>query len=240
MKTLILIFLIIFSASLFAQTDSLAIKIDADTVIITNYGVNENCCAMFDFQIVKENDSVLVITEIDTGQVCRCGNCNFDLEIKITDLPLGDYLVKIYRDWETFDRPVMFVGDIRFSFYPMHLPLTTFKYEGEQGPCYHEVVGLDDESFPDQIKLFNAYPNPFNPITNIEYYVKTHLNASPHINLSIYNLLGQKVATLVNKKQLAGTYKTKWDARDFPSGIYLYKIETANGIRETKKVILLK
>ena len=60
---------------------------------------------------------------------------------------------------------------------------------------------------------------------------------------SIYNLLGQKVATLVNKKQPAGTYNVEWDASGFSSGVYIYQL-TAKGQKPnalfTKKLILLK
>jgi len=87
--------------------------------------------------------------------------------------------------------------------------------------------------------LSQNYPNPFNPITNIEYRIKTHLNASQHINLSIYNLLGQKVATLVNKKQAAGNYKVEWDASCFATGVYYYKL-TARDYQHVKKMVLIK
>ena len=63
------------------------------------------------------------------------------------------------------------------------------------------------------------------------------------VELSIYNILGQKVATLVNKKQPAGTYNVQWDASGFASGIYIYQLK-ARGQKQstvlTKKLILLK
>jgi len=60
------------------------------------------------------------------------------------------------------------------------------------------------------------------------------------VELSIYNILGQKVATLVNKKQPAGIYHVEWDGSGFASGIYLYKIETRDGFSKTRKLVLLK
>jgi hypothetical protein len=59
------------------------------------------------------------------------------------------------------------------------------------------------------------------------------------VELSIYNLLGQKVATLVNQKQAAGRYQVQWDARDFASGVYYYRL-TAGSFVETKKLVLLR
>ena len=60
------------------------------------------------------------------------------------------------------------------------------------------------------------------------------------VELSVYNLLGQKVATLVDKKQQAGSYEVEWDASGFSSGVYLYKLKTSGGFEKVKKLILLK
>jgi len=94
-------------------------------------------------------------------------------------------------------------------------------------------------------KLFQNYPNPFNASTNIKYQLQTRLIASPlntpqHVNLSIYNMLGQQVTTLVDKKQAAGNYTVQWDASNFSSGLYYYKLKTDNGFSQTKKLLLLK
>jgi hypothetical protein len=59
------------------------------------------------------------------------------------------------------------------------------------------------------------------------------------VDLSIYNVLGQKVATLVNKKQPAGSYKVQWDASSISSGIFYYYLG-AGDFREVKKMVLLK
>ncbi|MBN1406467.1 MAG: FG-GAP repeat protein [Calditrichaceae bacterium] len=93
--------------------------------------------------------------------------------------------------------------------------------------------------FPDQFVLYQNYPNPFNPTTTIRYSVKTQNIASQHVDLSIYNILGQKVATLINKKQTAGKYQVKWNAEGFPSGLYFYRIK-ADKFMETKRMILIK
>jgi len=89
---------------------------------------------------------------------------------------------------------------------------------------------------PTGFELSQNYPNPFNPVTAIGY----QLSAISNVELSIYNLLGQKIATLVSEKQQAGYYQIQWDASGFASGIYLYMLVTDNGFIETKKLILLK
>jgi hypothetical protein len=58
--------------------------------------------------------------------------------------------------------------------------------------------------------------------------------------LSVYNILGQKMATLVSEKQVPGTYQAKWDAAGFASGVYLYKLETDKGFSSVKKLVLMK
>ncbi len=92
---------------------------------------------------------------------------------------------------------------------------------------------------PEKFELFDNYPNPFNPATNIKYM----LPEESKVNLSIYNLRGQLVETLVQKKQVAGIYTTNWSATNFASGVYFYRIrvESSNGIDVlSKKMILVK
>ena len=88
---------------------------------------------------------------------------------------------------------------------------------------------------PSDFKLYHNYPNPFNPITNIKFDIPK----SSFVKLVVYNSLGQEVATLVDEKLSAGSYETNWDGTNFPSGVYLYKLETGYFI-ETRKMVLLK
>jgi len=69
--------------------------------------------------------------------------------------------------------------------------------------------------------------------------ISYQLSVSSIIELSIYNLLGQKVTTLVSKKQLPGHYKTEWNASGFASGIYIYRLQTGNHSM-MKKCLLIK
>jgi hypothetical protein len=89
--------------------------------------------------------------------------------------------------------------------------------------------------YPNAIALNQNYPNPFNPTTAIGY----QLSAISNVELGIYNLLGQKIATLVSERQLAGQYSIEWVASRFPSGVYYYKLQT-DGFQDVKKMILLK
>ena len=93
----------------------------------------------------------------------------------------------------------------------------------------------EHNKLPVQFKLHQNYPNPFNPVTIISW----QLAVSSHVNLSIYNILGQKVVTLVDKKQSAGHHQIKWDASGLASGIYLYHLKV-NEHEISKKMVLMK
>jgi hypothetical protein len=99
------------------------------------------------------------------------------------------------------------------------------------------VVGITGSplNVPFVYSLNQNYPNPFNPVTVISY----QLPVSSEVELSIYNLLGQKVATLVSGKQTLGTYNVNWDAGGFASGVYLYRLQAGDYV-QTKKLILLR
>ena len=88
--------------------------------------------------------------------------------------------------------------------------------------------------------LFQNYPNPFNPVTKIRYIIP-NIGQQKYkmVILKIFNILGQEISILVNKKQNPGVYEVKWDGSRFPSGIYFYQLKTDN-IIETKKMVLLK
>jgi len=85
-------------------------------------------------------------------------------------------------------------------------------------------------------ELLNNYPNPFNPRTVISY----RLSVISHVELTIYNLLGQPVVALVSGRQAAGSYQVEWDAATFASGVYYYQLRTDAGFMQTKKLVLMK
>lgn len=84
-------------------------------------------------------------------------------------------------------------------------------------------------------RLFNAYPNPFNPATTISYYIPR----PSHVDLKITDMLGREVTTLVNEEQNSGEYKVQFDARTLPSGVYIYTIQ-AGDYRASRKLMLVK
>ncbi len=84
--------------------------------------------------------------------------------------------------------------------------------------------------------LNQNYPNPFNPTTVINY----QLPIISLVDLSIFSLTGKKVITLVSEEQPAGIFKVEWNASNFASGLYFYRLETDQGFVRSRKLILLK
>ncbi len=105
----------------------------------------------------------------------------------------------------------------------------------ELGDKLTGIFAGDNSTLPGSIRLFDNYPDPFNPTTNISFT----LNKRSGVELSIYNILGQLVKTLVNKELSAGKYTFKFDAANLASGVYIYRLRTGtfNGI---KKMVILK
>ncbi len=99
------------------------------------------------------------------------------------------------------------------------------------------IVGLHQISseIPNQYSLSQNYPNPFNPATNIKFQIPS----SGFVNLKIYDALGREISILVNENLNPGTYEINWDALQYPSGVYYYKL-VVGSYSETKKMILIK
>ncbi len=90
-------------------------------------------------------------------------------------------------------------------------------------------------SIPTKFILYQNYPNPFNSVTKIKYQIPS----TSYIKLIIYDILGREVKKLVNNKQEAGIYQVEWDASNFSSSIYFYKLVAGDFI-DSKKIVLLK
>ena len=88
---------------------------------------------------------------------------------------------------------------------------------------------------PGEFSLAQNYPNPFNPKTRIEF----SLPADAKVVIKVFNILGEEVASLVDRALEAGYQSVDWDAANMPSGIYLYRI-TAGSFSASRKMLLLK
>jgi hypothetical protein len=114
--------------------------------------------------------------------------------------------------------------------------LFTFKYSQSPGGI-HQI----SSNIPNTYSLNQNYPNPFNPSTVIKFQVPN----SGFVKLSIYDILGREISTLVNEELHAGTYQVDFDGSKFASGVYFYRLvvgdNTNNGrFVDTKKMVLVK
>ncbi len=153
-------------------------------------------------------------------------------------------------------RQVVAMNDVRFS-----LTNYNIKYLLEEGRFDNltEVENEIDITQPKDFVLYQNYPNPFNPKTRIKFYISNVILSSSKddnnevtlrhpsmtdqsdngIKLQVYNILGNEVTTLVNDKLSPGFYEVEFDASELSSGIYFFRLSTAN-FSETKSMILLK
>ena len=102
---------------------------------------------------------------------------------------------------------------------------------GEDGDNIHNISG----NIPKQYNIYN-YPNPFNPNTEIRF----SLPKDEYVTIEVYNLLGEKVVTLINRvHKKAGSYSVTFNGSNLASGVYFYRIEASN-FKSTKKMVLMK
>ena len=126
--------------------------------------------------------------------------------------------------------------------YCWHVACETADYVGPYSEVSYFTTGEataveDEENVPTEFVLFQNYPNPFNPTTSIKFQIPEWV--SGNVTLSIFDVLGRKIESLVNENLQKGIYEIEFDASNLTSGIYYYKLESGN-YTNTRKMILLK
>lgn len=168
----------------------------------------------------------------------------------------GTYLYFITNDvgWTSYGHTIYSTVDCgshwesyTFDFYsPLFIYFVTTKIGwviGEEGRIFKTTTGgvvtnIEDKynmNKPEGFMLLQNYPNPFNPVTEIRY----NLPRNCDVLLDIWNIRGQKVATIVDEQQTAGYKVADWDAGSFSSGIYFYRLRTDYFVK-TKRMFLMK
>jgi len=144
--------------------------------------------------------------------------------------PLGDYFYWVFCG----DYPSVLIDSAGFPFEVIAGVLTDTEDNGWLlTGLFREGDDLTD--LPSQFALLHNYPNPFNARTVINY----QLPVRSSVRLEVYNLLGKKVATLVDAEEQAGYRSVSWDGSGVSSGIYFYKL-MAGDFTETKRMMLIK
>jgi len=153
------------------------------------------------------------------------------IPLKILSIPTNIWLAE--NNWIVKEKR----ESLWFSYSDLGIP--PIFIPGSDKIVVSEITGVSEESnYPNQFSLEQNYPNPFNPTTTINYTVASG-NLTSIVNLSVFDVLGRKVATIVNKEQTPGNYSVRFDASRFSSGIYFYKLSSGN-IVKIRKMLLVK
>ena len=192
--------------------------------------------------IKERDDYVCSILTYDETQIKL--NISDNLDNEIYNYPLSVF-IKVPQSWEfalkiqdeSIDTLEVFTNDsgkvVLANVIPDGGVISLFKMS---------ISGADEivELTPVEIQLFQNYPNPFNPNTIIQYSISNR----QFVNLKVYDILGNKIATLVNEEKTAGEYEVEFNShsgevRNLPSGVYFYQLRAGSFV-ETKKMILTK
>lgn len=115
-------------------------------------------------------------------------------------------------------------------------PITGIHTTNAGDPIWYTPVTQISSEVPKEYKLFNNYPNPFNPVTNFGFRI-VHFGL---VTIKIYDIAGKEVTTLLNEELKAGEYKTDWNATGFSSGVYFYSLIIEGNLIDTKRMVLIK
>jgi hypothetical protein len=108
-------------------------------------------------------------------------------------------------------------------------------------PCFFCVsptgIKITSNEIPAVYNLYQNYPNPFNPNTNIAFDIAG--NGKQSVSLIIYDILGNRISVIVNENLSPGSFEVTWDASEYTTGVYLYRL-TSGDYSNTQKMVLLK
>ncbi len=203
----------------------------------SNFKVTENLDTngKFDPEIsINENGNFVIVWEQDTGQ-----ESDIFARLFLADgTPYGsNFLIPANSDYDQRAPFVVMVGNHIYSAWMDN------RADGTRFDIWSNIAQWQNPSafqdpaelqYPDQIVLYQNYPNPFNPQTKIIY----HLNRSSHVVLTVYDISGAKIQTLVNTYQIAGKHEIVFDAATLASGIYFYRLESADKIQSHKMFLI--
>ncbi|MCA9731189.1 MAG: T9SS type A sorting domain-containing protein [Deferribacteres bacterium] len=170
-----------------------------------------------------------------------------EMRVKLTDLQWGDDVpfvpengIRIPFDLNVHDADANNVRDGVLSFSNLNMDNSwqsprNWSYTWIGNQYVTGVVEEPSDALPTDYALSQNYPNPFNPTTTIRYA----LPKAGHVEIALFNTRGQKIQTLVSDNRPAGSYTVQLDATNLSSGLYFYRIMTAQ-FNQTKKMILLK
>lgn len=232
-----LLLLVVAYGSAYAGFDSLYVIAHGDTATIWHKNTESNCASKFAFVVTVNLDTIVIVERDTVGPRAKC-TCLFDLNVTVVNL-FGNFVAMVYRQqlkiYDYSKDTIYFVGSTSFSMSSPNM-LPYFVISGFQSECNGVPVTVErkETSQPFITRLVN-YPNPFNAVTVISY----QLRVKSFTTVTVLDLLGREVAILMNEEQPAGSYSVRWNATNFPSGVYFYHLN-AGSERQVGAMSLVK
>ena len=250
------------------ENDSVYQPVEISDVI--DFSIWEDLNTQFNFEIFMSLDSIIGCPDCDDGGAEWFEIATNDT-IKRVTIEYGDSLDGLNNYIDLLRSVRYSFQEIQACYYIPHIgpcdaAFPRYYYDQEENECLEFTWGgcgglvpfetmEDCESscnesvqvssnqtidYPVIFKLNNCYPNPFNPITTLRYDLPEH----SYVNVTVYDMLGREIRTLVNTTQDAGFKSVIWDAtnnygKPVSTGVYLYKIQAGDFV-QTKKMVLLK
>lgn len=185
---------------------------------------------------VKNNQIVLELSNISSTQSAT------DIEIKL--IRKSDHLKFITEEKaleslaQTTHTEVPFTFDVEYNIGKADADTIEFMITDNKS-IYQTKQFILEYSTPTEYKLEQNYPNPFNPGTKIRYSIPNVGSGLALTELKVFDILGNEVATLVNEQKAAGYYEVEFNASQFASGVYVYRLQSGSYV-STKKMMVLK
>lgn len=206
------------------------IRVDSNTANVYKYNY-EGKEVLIDSLLTKKGDVIL------HGFKCTMDTLKNYFGVNVNTRLIEQYMTSStsYTGWQRakiFGEVMRYYDDIFIYYIHYQCDINYAKINGQEYGTKTNINTKDE--LPNQIKLFQNYPNPFNPTTTIKYSIPY----SERVMIKVYDLLGREIKTLLNDYKNAGTYEIEFNASNFASGIYFYRIISGN-YYETKKMILL-
>ncbi len=227
--------------------DTLLITFDFPPPLIYTEKKNNN---LIDEIIISSGEEYKTIFRMDDNMntFSVIDSCKFIIydSLNIYDYELWYEPIKPYSSWDTLCYEIPLDTVCNIDGYPFGSGICQFKlYIFENFNCIDSIshpvkiirhgMSVEKNPKPTTFHLSQNYPNPFNPSTTIAYT----LPKKSHVKISIYDLSGRLVEKLVNDEKHSGAHKVIWNAKNYTSGIYIYKIETGN-FTDFRKCLLVK
>ncbi len=207
---------------IYYQYQTMNSPLNSATIGTENVGGATGLQVVFDNNYIHNNLAIKIekglgwVDEVpNQGTIGPGGNQNVVVTFNSTGLSIGQYSGFLKVNSNDPNRPVK---DVRIRL--------------NVGPV---GVSNNTSGIPENFELMQNYPNPFNPVTKISYAIPQ----SAFVTLKIYDVLGKEVTRLVDENKVAGYYDVEFNASNFASGIYFYKIEAGN-FTQTRRMMLIK